>query len=187
VTAAGRASIGESVSQSRRRGRRVVLAKTTTSGVTKASGGKWRYWTRVNGNMTWGPPRARKQGAERDRRAALVGRPPAHPKKNKVRKADRARLGLCIDCETKAAHGRKKCAAHRRRDRKRAEKIRRALGMPTRAQYLKTMFGPGKKAPHLTRDILDTKFGPIERCHCGLMLPCHHEPIDEIAGARPGE
>ncbi|TAL29071.1 MAG: hypothetical protein EPN98_21760 [Phenylobacterium sp.] len=178
--------VGDPVFQPRRGGRHVVPGKIT-SGVSKASGGKWRYWTRKNGKMTFGPPRAWKANAERDRRNAIAGNPPAHPRKNKIKKADRPGLGLCVDCEHKTEPGRKKCAVHLKRDRLRASKISRALGLPTREQYLRTMFGPGKKAPHLTRDILDTKLGPVERCACGLMLPCHHPSIAEYASARPGE
>ena len=164
---------------SRLRGRRPIPDKLTC-GTARSSDDGWRYWTRLNGVMTWGPTRCTRGLARDDLRAALAANAPPKAQRPGGTQKSRLERGLCRDCNTAPLPGRASCQKHI--DAKREAARRHAL----RRKGLAPPVTPDER--RLTRDLINAKINQTERCPCGLLLPCHGaHRIEEYAGRRTAE
>lgn len=159
------------------KGRPIVPGKVT-SGVCKTKCG-WHYWTRVNGNTTWGRQRRTREESAADLVAALAGNPP--PKRMRRPEGQRIKLGLCERCAAPRVPNRQKCDRHLRLDREKVARRNRAAGVRTREQYLREL---AARRPVAAPPKPPAPSPP--RCPCGLLLPCYHLTITDFAEMRPG-
>ena len=92
------------------------------------------------------------------------------------KRAERAAKGLCTDCghRTPARHS-KRCYVCAGLSRGYSEKHRK----------LKEAGFSALEAPETGKAARESaRIAALGRCKCGLFLPCHHERLEDVAGAR---